>query len=168
VLHIGDEKLLYLRRVGDDGLLAASSFFSDGLRGEDPEVIGKRTRQICKLLEHPLESLQSSVEEERMLTAWTLASRYLTVSLTKLNSLEEISGEERRLIIDGLLLMPDSEARHLCRISESLGNLTGEWNVQISIVGGGYNTPGVRQWLRDHRDTVRFKRYAGRELPGNQ
>jgi hypothetical protein len=40
----------------------------------------------------------------------------------------------------------------------------GGFDVKTSTAGG-FNTDGVRKWLREHRDTLRLKRYAGRELP---
>jgi hypothetical protein len=163
VLNVGQMRLLYLGRDREKDLLVANSHFSGGIPGEDAETSAKLTRRVCKLLQTPAESLHAKSDEDRMLTAWTLAARYQR-PLAADNKLEDLSEEESRAILDGLALIPDSQARHLCHVASGLGSLTGAFDVRTSTASG-FNTDGVRTWLRDNRDTLRLKRYAGRELP---
>lgn len=164
ILKVGEKRLLYLKRAADSDLLVANSHFSDGTHEGDQEAEAKLTRRICKLLEKPDDSLKSPTPEDRMLTAWALAARYrVPPSLTSENKLEEIPKAEAHAIVDGLLLLPDRNGKDLCDVASSLGNLTGKFDVPTSTVNG-YNTAGVRQWLRDHRDDVQFVRYVGRAI----
>lgn len=158
VLVEGETRVLYLKRALDSDLLVASSYFSDGPHEGDEKENLQLTRRVCDLLKNPAKSFKSDDPEDRMYTAWALASRYST-PLPVENKLAELSAEESRAIIEGLLLMPDSAARHFCNITASMGNLTGKFDVPISTAAG-YNLAGLRDWLREHRDTLILLRYV--------
>lgn len=167
VLKVGEKRLLYLDRDKGKNLLVANSPFSNGTGEADAETEAKLTRRICKLLEKPWDSLQAKAEEDRMYTAWALAARYQRPFHTGENKLEEIPARESRAILEGLALIPDNQARHLCGVASGLGNLTGAFDVRTNTAEG-FNTAGVRKWLLDHRDTLRLKRYVGRETPAEK
>src|SRR5262249_45100198 len=99
VLKVGEKRLLYLSRDMEKDLLVANSPVSAGVPGEDAAPAARQTRRICKLLETPAESLESKSDEDRMLTAWTLAARYQW-PLPAENKLEEISAEESRALLE--------------------------------------------------------------------
>lgn len=155
------ELLLFLRKRPDEDFYRISGHFGTVGRGANPHIGGdleaelSETRVACKIMADPQRTLKSMSDDDRMLAAYVLATRYRThpigVPLGKAVQ-EEEGAEESRAIMDGLLLLAERQPGNFYT------TVYGMNPSKTDGFEGPFTAEKVKDWVRANAGTYRIKR----------